>query len=177
MISLVQRFWNKVNKQGPYPHKKACELYPEIKGTRCWMWTAAGSKGYGQFRYKGRTISAHRISWVLQFGKIPKGKHVLHKCDNKACMRHLFTGTNKDNMDDRDLKGRNLKGLALSIAVKKNRPYFKGECHPRTKLTNNDVLRIRKLAKSQSAKDLATLFQVNRGSVYNIIARRSFSHI
>lgn len=46
---------------------------------------------------------AHRVSWRLFVGEIPKGRWVLHKCDNKKCVRpkHLYIGTPTENLLDR----------------------------------------------------------------------------
>ena len=78
----------------------------------CWPWTAATSKGYGQIGYKGKLIYAHRLAWVFKNGAIPKGKHILHKCDNTKCVNphHLFLGTHSDNMKDMEKKGRGRTG-------------------------------------------------------------------
>jgi hypothetical protein len=62
--------------------------------------------GYGQFNVSDKPPAkcrlAHRVSWLIAFGDIPDGLHVLHKCDNPKCVRpsHLFLGTVKDNMKD-----------------------------------------------------------------------------
>ena len=69
----------------------------------CWEWI--GSKrplGYGVIHTGGKFISAHRLSWKLYFGEIPKGMYICHHCDNRACIRpdHLFLGTQKDNVYD-----------------------------------------------------------------------------
>ena len=55
---------------------------------------------------------AHRASWIMEFGPIPDGLLVLHKCDVRNCVRpgHLFLGTYKDNMDDMYAKGRGPTG-------------------------------------------------------------------
>ena len=74
----------------------------------CWYWTGSvKGKGYGQFWYEGRSTRAHRVAWLLTHGKIPKGKHVLHTCDNRQCVNpaHLYLGTNKDNCRDKALRG------------------------------------------------------------------------
>lgn len=78
----------------------------------CWNWTGAKYKcGYGHSirpddAYK--TTSAHRVAWMITNGEIPQGRCVLHRCDNKTCVRpsHLFLGTKKDNTQDAISKGR-----------------------------------------------------------------------
>jgi hypothetical protein len=64
--------------------------------------------GYGKFYNDGRQIQAHRISYQLFVGPIPKGKWVLHKCDNRKCVEptHLFLGDMILNIRDMDQKGR-----------------------------------------------------------------------
>ncbi len=54
------------------------------------------------------TEYAHRIAWKLAGKKIPKGKHVLHKCDNRRCVNvdHMFLGDQALNMADKKAKGR-----------------------------------------------------------------------
>jgi len=80
----------------------------------CWEWTGTKVCGYGHFRSNGKTMRAHRVSWVIHNGEIPhrdsyNGMCVLHKCDNPACVNpeHLFLGTDKDNVRDMIAKGRN----------------------------------------------------------------------
>lgn len=86
------RFWVKVN-QTDY----------------CWEWSSAFNKdGYGMFNLKGEVL-AHRISYQIINGSISKKILVCHSCDNPKCVNpsHLFTGTQFDNMFDKQLKSNN----------------------------------------------------------------------
>lgn len=62
--------------------------------------------GYGRASYNGRQDGAHRIIWEIEVGEIPKGKLVLHKCDNKRCcnVNHLYIGDYFDNAYDSVLR-------------------------------------------------------------------------
>jgi hypothetical protein len=76
--------------------------------TGCWNWRLALTGGYGYFCWKGKWLYSHRAAWMVWRGPIPKGKHVLHECDNGKCINpdHLFLGDQVANMIDMNAKGR-----------------------------------------------------------------------
>jgi hypothetical protein len=84
----------------------------EIKGSEsCWPWLGARTeKGYGSYKdRRGRFLRSHRIVYELYYGeKIPDGLNVCHRCDNPICCnsKHLFLGTQKENIRDASSKGR-----------------------------------------------------------------------
>jgi hypothetical protein len=81
--------------------------------TPCLEWAAARDKdGYGRCKWKGKMARAHRVAWAITHGGIPDGLYVLHRCDNPSCVAldHLWLGTNRDNISDRDAKGRQASG-------------------------------------------------------------------
>lgn len=96
-------FLKRVNKNGPIPPGR-----PRLG--RCWEWVwGKDNHGYGHFRIGPKDKKAHRYAWELFRGPIPAGMNVLHACDNTSCvnyLRHLFLGTQKENMQDAARKGR-----------------------------------------------------------------------
>lgn len=100
----LKAFLTRVNKNGPIIRD---ELGP------CWEWTGAKHEmGYGRVFYHGMAHMTHRVSWMMEFGVIPEGMFICHKCDNRLCVRpdHLFMGTQADNMADCVAKGRQARG-------------------------------------------------------------------
>lgn len=93
----------------------AHRFWPKVKKTEgCWLWIGARRKdGYGEIYYKGRTLSAHRVAYVLVYGPIPKGSVVCHKCDNTSCVRpdHLIAATQRENAQDAARKGRVIRNI------------------------------------------------------------------
>lgn len=134
----------------------------------CWLW--AGFKlnsGYGITSTHRRRILAHRLSYKLAFGDIPKGMHVCHKCDTPLCVRpeHLFTGTDADNHADMKAKWRHTYGERA-----------------RHKLTEAQVIEIKRDFHSprnrrSNAKALAAKYGVNVGAIYNVVRGATWSHI
>ena len=90
--------------------------YVVDEATGCWEWQAYKMpNGYGQIGFPPRRMAlAHRVSFELHNGPIPKGLHVLHTCDNRGCVNpeHLFLGTHQDNMGDMVAKARHSHGEA-----------------------------------------------------------------
>lgn len=119
------------------------------KTAQCWEWFGPLTPvGYGTHGAK----RVHRLSWEMANGPIPDGLHVLHKCDNRKCVRpdHLFIGTHQDNLADAGRKGR--MRMKLSIA---------------------DIRRVRaRYASGQwLQRELAVEFGVKRGTISRIVNR------
>lgn len=80
----------------------------------CWIWIGACNfDGYGHLTVSQKPWSAHRFSYTIFTGEIPKGMCVCHKCDCPPCVNpdHLFLGTAKDNARDKYEKGRGYSGF------------------------------------------------------------------
>ena len=80
MPTVEERFWAKVDKDGPSPQHKP-ELGP------CWLWTAGkAERGYGRIAVAGRVKKAHRLALELTRGPIQDGLDVDHLCSNSSCV-------------------------------------------------------------------------------------------
>lgn len=181
--SREDKFWRQVNKRGAYPHKKACKVHPEIKGTRCWEWIGnRNPAGYGK-KYYGKEQQAHRVSFILANEKIKKGCGVRHKCDNPPCVRplHLFQGTDREDTNDKIAKGRQSKGKKHSRVLKGTHIFQMqgGEINSNAKVTNKQAIKIRKMyaTKGYTYKYLATLFKLSAHSIFRIVKRKTFKNV
>lgn len=136
------RFWGRVQK---------------TDADGCWIWTGYLRNAYGQIEIDGKTIRAHRASWVFHHGEIPAGMIVCHRCDNPPCVnpKHLFLGTHASNMADKVSKGRQARGKKLGIA----------------KLSMTHAQTIRKIYKNgkMSMYAIAQHFGVSHKTISNIV--------
>ena len=135
----------------------------------CWAWTAYKQpNGYGQIGEggkHGKTLRAHRVSFEIYKGEIPKSTCVLHTCDNPACVnpQHLFLGSHDDNMQDKCVKGRQPVGVE----------------HGRHQLTEEEVVKIRLLydEKQTSHRVIGEMFAVSHSNVQAIGNRKTWKHL
>lgn len=111
----------------------------------CWKWNGAKRNGYGE--YGGTT--AHRTSYSLFKGDIPKNQVVMHICDNRECINpdHLILGTLQENVDDKVRKGRAKGGNGH---IGQNASY--------SKLTNEQIIEIRENPHDKCLHCLARQF-------------------
>ena len=126
------------------------------KGPGCWLWCGGSftDGGYGLFHVDGKIVRAHRYSYLLEHGSIPKGQVVMHLCDEPSCVRptHIQAGTHADNTADMMAKRRG-KYVVRS-----------GDAHPRATLTSAIVEEARQLYRAGGATiaSLADRYGVSR---------------
>jgi len=143
-------------------------FWKSVKKTdSCWEWT--GSKfntGYGALLWERKRGTAHRASWVLHYGRIPKGLCVCHRCDNRSCVnpKHLFLGTHADNMQDMFAKGRRIAAVGE-----------KSSCH---KLNANKVREIRVQFQAGASKEgLGRKYDVDSKTIRCLLTGRTWKHV
>lgn len=143
-------FWNKVNRSG-------------LSG--CWEWTGAKTWGYGVININNRPTGAHRVSFQIHYRLLLKGECACHRCDNPACVNpsHLFAGTDKINADDREAKGRTVRGSRMKTS----------------KLTEAQVAIILDNAKERRIPQsiLAKRFGVDQSTISDIIRGKRWGHM
>jgi len=143
---VANRFWAKVQVGSP---------------EECWLWTAYTDRdGYGRFSVRGRKLRAHRVAVRLD-GRYPTGKIVRHTCDNPGCVNpsHLQLGTQRENMRDRDERGRQPRGAR----------------NGQSRLSRDDVKAIRR--DDRPAKELAARYDTTASNVREIRTRRTWRHL
>jgi hypothetical protein len=137
---------------------------------RCWEYQGyCDADGYGRLNTscKGSSHShkLHRISYYYHTHTNPASLVVRHDCDNPCCINpaHLRLGTIRDNNNDRVERGRSAKG----------------EKNGSSKLTNEDVLNIKKRLREgkESKAVIAKDFGVGREIIRLIYNRCNWSHI
>lgn len=137
---MEERFWSKVNKT-----------------SECWLWTGAcDKKGHGRVSIKGKTMFAHRVSWLLAGNTIPEELIVRHKCRSRNCVNpaHLETGTFADN----------------------NGPDRRRDETLPCKLTAEQVLQIR-TRSTENQRLLGEEFGVSQSTISSILNRITWSHL
>ncbi len=132
--------------------------------SKCWIWMGEKERGYGMVYWNHERL-AHRIIYILCFGKIPDGICVCHTCDTRACCNpnHLFLGTRADNNRDRNKKARQAKGSNIGCS----------------KLFTDDIREIRKrfMFRKVTQKSLAKEYNVTERTIWSIINRETWQHI
>ncbi|MBA0362397.1 HNH endonuclease signature motif containing protein [Stenotrophomonas maltophilia] len=132
------------------------EKVQPVTESGCWIWMAGDfSNGYGCFTVGGVSVKAHRASYLIYKGALPKNLMVCHKCDTPSCVNpdHLFLGTAADNLRDAMEKGR-----------------FPASFH-RAAIDSSTVAAIRRDSQLMTNRNLCRKYDMSKGSVYRVVHR------
>ena len=150
-------------------YKDMEKFMAKVKKTRgCWNWAGCIDPfGYGHICFKSGKVhiqKAHRFAYLLHVGDIPKGKMVLHTCDNRRCVNpdHLYVGTQSNNMKD--------------MWNRERRPRNTGEANGLSKLTEKQVREIKGM-NHVTAVNLGRMYNVSEHTISAIRTGRSWSHV
>jgi hypothetical protein len=155
--SPAERFWAKVDKNGPVPTNA-----PELGA--CWVWTGCAPVVNGRPRptlsVNDRTVSAYRFSYELNCGPVPCGCYLYRGCNNPLCVNpaHLSPKTPQETATTRAKTGH------LGAYVRK--------------LSDYEVRAIRNLCElGETQVSIAARFNVSRTTVYYIHLRKKWKHL
>lgn len=156
MPSLYERLWAKIQKD------------PD----GCWLWQGSTLDGYGSIWLGGgKTGLVHRLVWEEGHGPIPEGMMVLHSCDVRNCVRHLFLGTAKTNSEDMVKKGRAPRGLHHGLKKHPER-VARGYQLPQTKVSGEALKLLQEMrAQKRPVKEVADAFGISESQVYRLSRR------
>ncbi len=162
--SAVEQAWDVEKNLFRLMKKVTLDIY------NCWNYLGfKGKNGYGQFWLNGKTLPAHRASYLLHIGNIDTGMFVCHKCDNRGCVNpdHLFLGTCKDNLRDMCNKGRQGRDY------KWRKKGYKGDLHHSSKISDQEVARIREeyVPYKNGGDKLAKKYGISRTYLTQLIRR------
>lgn len=160
------RFWSRVIRK---------------ENEECWGWTGKTDKdGYGIFAAISQfnEIRAHRVSYVIHVGAIPKGIFVLHTCDNRPCTnpRHLFLGTALDNSQDMIRKGRQVIAVGSGQGSAKLHESVINEIRQRYQSYYFSES-VRTLRHPDNQSSLAREFGVDQAQISRIVNGSAWIHV
>lgn len=133
-------------------------------GDECVEWPVGRDQdGYGILQHRRKTVRAHRLSYELHHGPIKSTDIIRHTCDNPPCVNpnHLMKGSTADNVNDKISRGRMKVGSQIRSS----------------KLTEKDVLEIRKIGRSLPQWMIAERFGIARRTVSHVLNRDHWKHI
>jgi len=146
----TNEFWLSVNVFGP---------------DDCWPWKLSlGHNGYGQpgtVEQRAIASTAHRVAYILENGPIADDLKICHSCDNPSCCnpKHLWAGTNKENMQDCSTKGRTRTGSNNGFSS----------------LTDEQAAEVRN-SRGTLQKDLAAKYGVSLSTISKVVRGVHYQH-
>ncbi len=147
--------------------------------TGCWLWSGYRDWfGHGSLSAGGRRRGAHRVAFELASGPIPEGLFVCHHCDVPACINpeHLYAGTHRDNMRDRNVRGRAASGDRNASRLYPG--IRRGSRNGGSRLTESVVATIKqRLCAGETLRALAAEYDVAVSTIGMISNGTNWAHV
>lgn len=119
-IKDVRRFMSHVRQQTSVkPKRFGLKESALRKLGPCWLWKAhKDDSKYGQFKYAGKALWAHRFSYAMFRGTIPDDLQIDHRCHNPQCVNphHLRRKTKSSNVAESNRHRARVAALELEEA-------------------------------------------------------------
>jgi hypothetical protein len=159
-----------------FPSKLAAALVPlrddflasvgQPDAAGCVPWTGKRNRdGYGVYYFRSfKMLAAHRLAVFFARGNFLRDRLVCHTCDHPWCVNpdHLVLGSPAWNMRDAAIKGR--------------KPGKVGQCNGNSRLTERDVIEIRRLlALGKTQAEIAVAFGVSQVNISHIKSGKSWT--
>jgi len=142
--------------------QSVCSFLTRFKAVgenECWLWEGCTyNGGSGSFYWRGKMRGTNIVAWEIANGRdVPKGLNVCHSCDVRLCVnpRHLWLGTDRDNMLDMHRKGR----------------------HPGHALTPERVREARKLLGTMKQAEIARRLKVSNTVISELALGRTYRFV
>ncbi len=123
----------------------------------------------------------HKKGWkqkpevVKKISETHKGKTIPQEL--REHLRKANLGK-KHSLVTRRKMSRNRIGIPVKEEARKKIAFSKqGEKNYNTRLTENDIINIRKLADKVSFSEIAEKFEVSEGHIYNIVRKKAWKHV
>lgn len=160
------------------------EFWKKIDKTEtCWNWTGkVNGSGYGTLVIAGKLDGAHRHGYREQiYGPMHPRLFVLHRCDNKRCIRldHLFQGTQSANMQDASEKGLLRNGFRwtkenhhhLPMSEKNKQAMSERKCKPFSVMAPTG-----EIVSGDNLTQFCRINGLNQGGMWSVINGTKQSH-
>ena len=167
----LKRWGNPLGGRTPEgePHRFLQEAVLQYRGGKCLTWPyGRDGNGYGIVHFSAGAVRVHRYVCEVVNGAAPSPDHqAAHLCgkglDGCCSPAHMAWKTQTEIEADKLIRG--------------TRAYQKGEMHGRAKLTEFDIVAIRKLAAEIGPSAIARRFKVAPSTISLIVSRQRWGHL
>lgn len=150
--------------KGPQPTPAKDRFFASIvkQDNGCWIY--GNNKRYGLIAVEGKAKSAHKFSYELHKGEVPRGLFVCHTCDVKQCVNpdHLYAGTHEDNNQDIVDRGRQAKNSGRVVKTRSPYRYRNGKALSKP---HREQMKAEYASGKYTQMQLAARYRISQGTV------------